>query len=359
MRRLFTVMFLASMIMLVIFVQGCLADHHQPDNSDAISVEVTRVSTQNIPIEVDAVGTLAAFEIATLSAAEDGQVEKVFFNNGQDVKKGDVIIQLNQDKAVASLASAKAALKLAQYTLARYLEVQNSGGVSNQLLNKAQADVAAKMADVKTAEAALNLKKIIAPFDGTLGEIKVNVGDYIKQGSPVVQLVSNNRLKVQYQVPQRYISELKIGQSANVTFDGLQGKVFQAKVTFISPAISENTRTVTVEATLDNKGGALSPGMFAEITQVIGVDKNSLVVPEQAITASIEGDFVYKIVDGKALSTKIKIGTRIKGYAQILSGLKEGDVVVTAGIQKLSDGSKVKITNPTSPPVTTTGGKNN
>ncbi|MCW5589835.1 MAG: efflux RND transporter periplasmic adaptor subunit [Legionellales bacterium] len=326
---------------IALLCQGCFTDHDKTNN-DAIAVEVATIGTRDIPETVSAVGTLSSFNVATLSAQVEGQVVKIFFNNGQDVKKGDVIVQLEQETAQANVDSAKAALKLSQTTLARYLEVKEYGGVSTQMLNQAQADVATKMAALKTSTAALDEKQIVAPFNGTLGELKVNVGDYVTSGQAIVPLVNNDHLKVRYSVPQKFVSQLSINQEVDVEVNGIN-KIFQAKVTFISPAVDQNTRMVTVEATLDNQNGLLAPGMFAGIEQVVGVAKNSVIVPEQSITASMAGDFVYRITDGKAYSAKVELGRRIKGYAEVKSGLKPGDVVVTAGIQKLSDGTPVKI----------------
>lgn len=308
-----------------------------------VNVEVADVTHMNMPQHVFSVGSLVALQSVTISSEVDGRVKRIFFEDGQFVKKGSAVLQLDSDQAKADLVSAKTELTLSKATYQRYLSLFKEGGVSRQDLDQKRSDMESKSAAVKSAIATLQKKTLVAPFSGRLGAFAVTEGNYIKAGDQLVKLVNKRVLKVVYTLPENNVPNLVIGQPAQVTVGSFPGRVFDGAVSFIAPSVDVDTRTVSVQATIPNPDEKLSPGMFVHVSQIVSEAKNALVIPEEAIIAGLQGDTVYKVVDGKAIAVKIVVGPRRNGFAQIKSGLQQNDQVVIAGQQKLHDGSAVAI----------------
>jgi membrane fusion protein (multidrug efflux system) len=206
-----------------------------------------------------------------------------------------------------------------------------------------QADVDSKESDLKIAQAALNQKQIKAPFAGVLGNFKLQQGDYIKAGDPIVTLVNTEELEADYSISEQYLPQLKTGQLIQLTVSAYSNKIFYGTVNFISPTVSDTTRMVSLHATVNNKDNLLSPGMFIQVTQQIDLKRNVTVVPESAVLADVKGYYVFKVIKNQVSQTYISIGDRVKGLVEVKQGLQVGDSVVIAGQQKLQDGSQIRI----------------
>lgn len=319
------------------------ADHPEKPKKDlanAINVETAQVTEMAIPTTLFSVGSLIALKSADLSSEVKGRITKIYFQNGDFVHVGQPIVQLDDVLAKAELFSAEAALRLSQATYSRYSTLLKEGGVSQETLDQQKSSLESNEADVQKEKVDLKQKTIKAPFSGVLGVFNVTKGEYITDGQALVNLVDKQQLKVQYNIPQKYLSRLQLGQMINVNSDSYPNKVFDGEVSFISPTIDDDTGSVTVQATIDNSENLLSPGMFVTINQIIQEDPNALIIPEQAVVASLQGSYVFVIKNGVAKSIKITLGHRRQGYVQI-HGLKLGDEVVIAGQQKLQDGNPV------------------
>lgn len=312
--------------------------------SDAVVVQVATVKAQSVPVYVNALGSLTALQSVTVSSESDGRVAKIFFKNGSQVGKNMPILQLDNVKAKATYTSAVTALNLARrkYDRAKLLP---TGAISQQDLEALKADVESNEATVKSDLALLNQKTITAPFAGVLGAFNVQVGDYIKAGDPIVSLVNTGQLRANYTVAQALLPKLKMGQLVQIKVDAHPQKTFYGTVNFISPTVNPTTRATPVEALVQNKKNLLAPGMFCHISQQIGTDKHALMIPEEAVSADIKGYYVFKVVKNQVAQTYVTTGTRLNGSVQITKGLKAGDRVVIAGMQKLQDGSHVTISN--------------
>jgi len=295
-----------------------------------------------LPEQIYAVGSLAAIQRVTISSEIDGRIKQIFFKNGDFVAKEVPIIQLDNATAAANLSSAEAALKLSQTTYARYLALSKEGAVSQETLDQMRSDMTTKTALVQTNAVAFKQKQLVAPFSGVLGTFKVTVGGYIKAGDPLVNLVDKEQLKVSYTLSQMDLPLIALGQNVTLSSEAFPGKFFQAKVSYISPTVNQISGSVTVQATVNNAKGVLSPGMFVYVTQTVKETK-ALVIPEQAIIAGINGDTVYRVIQGRAVATKVSIGARYNGYAEVKKGLKLNDTVVIAGQQKLKDETRIRI----------------
>ena len=206
----------------------------------------------------------------------------------------------------------------------------------------------AKSSAVQAAQASLNQKTISAPFDGTLGAFSVTAGKYVSAGQALVKLVNRTWLVASYGLSQDLMPELNTGQQVVITTNAYPKKKFYGSVTFISPTVNKDTGSISLQASVSNKDGLLSPGMYVQIEQQLSVTREALVVPNDAINASVSGYNVYKVDNGKAVQVSVQIGDRYNGNVEVVSGVKVGDVVVVAGQQKLKDGDSVKVVEPES-----------
>lgn len=345
-----TLRWLVTSAVVVVLLGAGLATADYPekaktDLANAINVETTQVTEMAIPTTLFSVGSLIALKSANLSSEVNGRITKIYFQNGDFVHAGQPIVQLDNVQAKADLFSSEAALHLSQTTYTRYSALLNEGGVSQETLDQQKSGLESKEADVQTKKVALEQKTIRAPFAGVLGVFNVTQGEYITAGQALVSLVDKQQLKVQYTIPQKYLSRLQLGQMIDVNSDSYPNKIFNGEVSFISPTIDDDTGSVTVQATIDNSENLLSPGMFVTINQIIQEDPNALIIPEQAVVASLQGSYVFVIKNSVAKSVKITLGHRREGYVQV-HGLTLGEEIVIAGQQKLDDGTPVVVLPP-------------
>ncbi len=318
-----------------------------------VVVNVASVTIQSMPKQVASLGSLTALQEVTISSVVDGRVDQINFKDGDEVAKGMPIVQLNNDTAKADLATAQSKLDVTTKKYIRSKGLLNIA-VSQQDLDQLEANVSQARANVQSKQALLNQKTISAPFSGALAAFKVQEGDYVTAGDAIVTLVNATQLKAQYTLSENLLPELKKGQLVKITVSAYPNKTFYGTVNYIAPTINQATRAVAVQASVPNKDALLNPGMFIHVEQQIEIDKKALVVPQQAVTADVKGYYVYKIVSGKAIQTRVKLGSHVGNVVQILSGLQAGDQVVIAGQQKLSDGVSVQVVNTAAPAPSTT-----
>lgn len=311
--------------------------------SSRIAVETVNVQQQTIPVDVNALGSLQADQSVDISPEVDGQIAKIDFHNGEEVKAGHVLFQLDDSIARAQLEAAEAKLRLSKEDLRRNHRLLKHDALSQQALDQAIEQVAQDQASANEKRLLVKKMQLRAPFSGNVTSRQVSVGQYVTVGQTLVTLVNTDDLKVIYNVDQTYLSQLKLGQTVQVRSDALPGETFSGTVSYVSPSIDETTRTVEVHATVPNNAQQLAPGMFVNVSQELSERDNALVVPTQTLVATIAGQKVFVIKNGRAYETPVKIGARTLKYVEITSGLESGDVVVSAGQQKLRDGSQVQI----------------
>ena len=218
--------------------------------------------------------------------------------------------------------------------------------LSQQALDQAKEELAENKAKADEKELLVEKMRLKAPFAGTVGSRTVSVGQYVSVGQTLVTLVNINSLKVIYHVPEVYLSQLKLGQTVEITSDALPGEKFSGTVNYISPSIDVATRTVAVHATVPNDAQQLAPGMFVKVEQELSERQNALVVPAEALVATISGSKVYVAANGHAVETSVTVGVRWGDAVEILKGLDVKDNVIIAGQQKLHDGSAIETFKP-------------
>ena len=308
-------------------------------------VEAVPVKVGAVSRTVTAVGSLLSNESVVIRPEVAGKVAEIAFQEGQAVKKGALLVKLDDSVARATLAQAQASIAFSRAELTRAEELfrQNTGPARNR--EQAQAKLQADEAAVQLAKAQLEKLTLTAPFDGVLGLRKVSVGDVIASGKDIVNLEAIDTLKLDFRVPEAYLSAVKVGQTLNVAVDAFPGRTFDGSVIAIDPLVDVNGRAVAIRARVANTDGSLRPGLFARVRLTIDEQPNALLVPEQAIVAFGNNQSVFKVVDGKAAQTPVKLGERRNAEVEITSGLSPGDVVVTAGQLKIRDGAPVAVVN--------------
>jgi membrane fusion protein (multidrug efflux system) len=293
-----------------------------------------------------------------ISADLPGTVSKINFESGQSVKQGDVIVELDTRQERAQLAALEAQRDLAKVNFGRTQKLVDEGVLSRQEFDNAVASQKQTEANVGEIRATIERKTIRAPFSGILGIRKVNLGQYLAAGNPIVQLQSLNPIYVNFGVPQQEGAQVKVGSHVVVTAQDLAGKTFKGTVNAQDSVIDEATRNVQVQATLENPQGKLRPGMFVQVEMHYGKPREAVTLPASAISYAPYGDSVFIITDLKDPKGNTYRGVRqqfvkIDGsrgdQVAVVSGLKAGDEVVSSGVFKLRNGAAVTVNNKVQP----------
>ena len=314
------------------------------------AVEVAKVESALLVDETQSVGSLRSFQGVMLRPEVGGRVSQVLFKDGQKVKKGQVLVQFDDQLPAAQVAQAKAELSIAQANHTRNQELVAQNFISKRSLDESDAALQVAQAKLALAQATLQRLKVLAPFDGTAGLRQINVGDYLKDGTDMVNVEDIEAVLLDFRLPERFQNKIKPGQKAQVTMDAVPGRKFTATIQAIDPLIDANGRSVGVRGCIDNRQMQLRPGMFARVNAVFGERADALVIPEEAIVPQGGRSTVIRIVPGankdELVSERVtvKIGIRQPGKVEILEGLSIGDSVVVAGQQRLQrDGSIVRV----------------
>jgi len=308
----------------------------------AIPVELGKPEKLNWPKSVTAVGSLRSDESVIVRAEQSGRITALNFKEGQPVKAGQLLVQLDDSLARAELEQAKANQKLARAKFDRAVDLQQKNFISGQAKDEAENALRVADATVSLAEAKLSKLVIKSPFAGTAGLRSASVGDYVKDGQDIVNLEKTDPIKVDFKVPELFQSKINVGQSLSVALDALPGKPFSGRVYAVNPQLDTAGRAVVLRAHMDNRGGQLKPGMFARVRLTLSDTGETVVVPEQAVAMQGEEQVMFKVVDGRAVRTKVEVGQRREGKAEIVEGIGPSDTIVVAGWQRLRDGAAVR-----------------
>lgn len=337
-------LFVASLIVLIAVISYWSKDKFIATKPAAITVQVQSVKMASIPTKITAVGTLRAPQDVKISVEAGGYITKVAFADGQIVKKGDLLFQLDDAKEQADLLSMQAAYEEATNKFNRTQNLRQLKYASAQDIDTAHADVQAKLAALKMAQDNASKKAIVAPFDGVVGARTVSTGDFVATGQKLVELVDRSLLKVDYSVPEKYWQQVKLDQPVTVTTTDSSGRAFAGKVVYIAPTIDPQTHTLALQASIPNPDNTLVPGLFVTVMNVTGTNQETILVPEESLVKSPDKVIVYRVMNDKAVATPVKVGnSQSGGNVEIAAGLNMGDVIVIAGQEKLTDGDLVKV----------------
>jgi membrane fusion protein (multidrug efflux system) len=320
-------------------------------------VEVGKVQVVRIEEDAQAVGSLRAVQTVIMRPEVSGRVVKIGFADGARVRKGQLLVQLDDTLQDAQLQQAQAQASIARTNLQRSRELQAQNFVSQSAVDQNAAALEVAQAQVALARAQLTRLAIRAPFDGVVGIRTVALGDYVKDGADLVSLEDRSRMWVDFRLPERFVGQTKAGQAVQVSLDALPGKTFVGKVEALDALVDANGRSLLVRARIDQTGAELKSGMFARARIVFAVRERALMVPEEALVPAGGKQYIIKAVPvagatpgngegGPALVSQrleARLGVRQAGKVEIIEGLAPGDLVVTAGQARVMRGDSLPL----------------
>ncbi|MGA9234820.1 MAG: efflux RND transporter periplasmic adaptor subunit [Desulfobacterales bacterium] len=306
-----------------------------------------------------AVGSLEAVQGVIVTAELSGKVERIGFEPGTKVKTGELLVQQDISAENAQLRAAEASLTLAKIDLERKSKLLAQKTISRSEYDSAEAQFKEAAAQADNIRAAIKKKTIRAPFDGRLGIRLVNIGQVLKEGDAIVSLQSIDPIFVNFSLPQQQLAQVNSGFTVQVTTDALPGQVVDGKITAINPQVDAATRNIQMQATVANPEERLRPGMFVNVAVVLPARQNVLAIPATAVLYAPYGDSVFVVEEkkeekngqpGQVVRQKfVRLGDKKGDYVAIVSGLEEGDTVVSTGVFKLRNGQSVVVDNAVKP----------
>lgn len=314
---------------------------------------------------IEALGSARAEDGVNLTFQVDGIVKEIMFKPNQIVKKGDLLLQLDDEIQKADLVASKAEAELSEqnYKRAQTLRTQGVGAVSN--VDTTAAALSSAKANVAKAQATLDLKRLIAPFSGVIGISRVDIGQFMAPGTVVATLQNVDTMRVDFSVPEQELKNLSMGQEVHIGASA-SDYAFKGKIVGIDPKIDPASRLVSVQAQVDNSDKSLVPGQFVQVRVILPEEDNVVILPLTTVVTSLYGDYVFTVVKKEADKNAaadttekaddlvlhqifVKLGRRTGNNVEILSGVKDGDVVVTSGQNRLSNGMSAHINNDVNP----------
>ena len=330
----------------LLVLAACSDPPPQQGNAQSFPIRAVVAKVIQGPIEESLflVGSLTAKEFIDIRSEIEAEVTYVGFQEGAVVEKGTVLFRLDDNKLQAQVAEAKARRQLAKLDFERGKILLVKKTISQQQFDQFRFELDAAEASLRLSQVRMNDAIIVASFSGRMDERQVSLGQFVNIGELLSSLVQTNPIEVEFNVPERYMAQVSIGQIIKIKSVAYLGEDFYGDVMFISPQLDERNRTVLMKADIDNEDGRLKPGMFANLELIFNAREDAIVIPEQAI--SYQGDQASIVVvdaDGKAEFRNIEVGLRQSGVAEILSGLSADEIIVVEGLQKISPGRQIMI----------------
>ncbi len=323
----------------------------------AVTTVVTKAQSWQ-PL-LSSVGSLRAIHGVQVSTDLAGIVAEIAFESGKPVKKGELLVKLDTKQETAQLRSAEARRDLAKISLARKQDLLEKKAASQAEFDAAAAEARQGDAAVEEARALIARKTITAPFDGILGIRQINVGQYLNAGVPIVSLESSDPIYVEFSVPQQHLDKIALNKKIRLTAVGVSEKEFEGEITAIDSRVDETTRNVQIEATVGNPENKLRPGMFVSVEVLLPQQPGVLAIPASSINYAPYGDSVFIVKSGtnkegkpekQAIQQFVKLGPTRGDQVSILTGLHDGDEIITSGVFKLRSNEPVEISKPQPPP---------
>ncbi len=331
----------------------------------AATVTAERAGTKEWIDRVQSIGTLIAIRGVDVSPEVAGIVKDYYFESGNDVEKGAKLVELDTSVEEADLLSEQAMLSNAELDYDRQSKLVGRGAVSQATLDSTTAKRDQSAANVQKNEARIAQKNISAPFAGRLGLRRVEQGQYVKAGDPLVWLQSLDPIWIDFPVPEGDLGKLKIGAPIELGVNAYPGQVFKGEIEAFDARVAQDTRTLMVRGRLPNADHRLLPGMFANIAVLEGKPKELVTVPRTAVTYGLYGDSVWVVKEGPPEPEKtasvgevevpppqltverrfVRVGPSQGDEVAILEGVKAGEQVVTSGQLKLHPDAAIKIDN--------------
>ncbi len=318
-----------------------------PGRVSPVQVVAVEARSQPVTESLSLVGSIAPNEMVELKSETEGIIQEILFMEGKRVDKGQLLIRLDDTKLAAAVAESESNAKLSRANFERAKQLLKDNLISQQEFDQASATFDLNRATLELKQRQLKDTRLHAPFAGITGEFNVSPGQVIARETVLTVLVNLDLVKVEVNVPERYLQQLKIGQALEFSVAAFPGEKFRGEVYFISPLVNESLRTALIKARIPNADTKLRGGMFASMELTLQVRAAAIVIPEPAIMSNGDAFSVFVVdKDGNAQVRPVEVGLRLAGKVEILKGLSTGEMVVVEGIQKLRPGGAVKLAPP-------------
>jgi RND family efflux transporter MFP subunit len=335
------------MASLVLLCNECLAQ----EKGFTSPVVVSRIVQMDVPQPVKMVGTVFPLRESIVACEIEGLVEEFPVKRGDYVKKGQVLAKLKTTSLEIQLKGAKADEHLALIEYERAKELYESETISHQELDKFETKLVAQEAEVEGIEDNIGKCTITAPFDGRITEEYTEVGQWLDQGEKVVSMIQLGYVKVRVQVPEKYIQNLRVDDECKVSFPALGGMIRDGHIIHIVPQANARARTFPVYIKLDNEDEKIKSGMFTEATFEIGPLLSAIMILKDGVVRRGGGEFIFLVMDGKAIEVTVKTGIAHKNLIQIMGDIKPGQDVVVRGNERLRNAQDLQITDRIDPDI--------
>lgn len=310
----------------------------------AIPVSIEVAKPEKLERKLNVTGTIVADESIEIRSETSGIVTRIFFKEGQQVRKGQLLLSIDDEELKAQLEKLRIRKDLLEATEFRAKKLLEREAVSQEEYDITLNELKSLGADIKTLETQIEKKHIRAPFTGVVGLRQISEGSYVSNNARIANLYSMQTVKLDFSVPGKYSHEVKAGQKIFFTIENI-GKVFEGSILAIEPMIDPSTRTLQIRGIAQNENGMLLPGQFTNIEIILETIDSALMAPTISVIPELSGHKLFKYVNGKAISAKVDIGQRTENRIQIIRGLNPGDTLLTSGILQVRDGSPVVISN--------------
>ena len=310
---------------------------------DPVTVETVTVTQRPIVDVVDLVGQLESEESVEIRPEIDGVIETVEFSEGQEVVRGAVLFRLRDAEQRARLHEAEANAALAEEVFRRTSQLAKQNIAAASQLDRARADLDAARARVELARVEIERTQVRAPFDGMLGVRRVSPGDRVTTSTTLVQIDAVARLRLSFVIPEVALPIARVGARVALATAPFPGEEFPGEVFFVAPTVDPATRRLQLAAWVPNPARRLRPGMFANLKLKLGERSDALMVPEEAVVYDRQGNYVWRLGEGNvAERTPVEVGAHQEGLVEISRGIRTGDVIVSAGTHKVTQGAVVR-----------------
>jgi membrane fusion protein (multidrug efflux system) len=307
-----------------------------------LSVDGIVAATSDFSSNIEITGSIEANEAVTLRSEVAGLVTGIYFKEGSNVGKGATLVKINDRDIQAQLREVITRENLSASNENRAKQLLAKGAISQEEYDTSLAELQALKSQVQLIRAQLAKTTIIAPFSGKVGLRNISMGEYITPSTTIANLLSTNPVKINFSIPEKYVSQLNSNSNISFTIDG-SNKTFSGKVFAIEPGINQTTRTLQIKALAQNASGELLPGSFAKVKLSLATIKDAILIPTEAVIPVLKGKVVYISKNGKAQQVPVETGTRTADKILVLSGLNVGDTVLTTGAMALKPDADVKV----------------
>lgn len=300
------------------------------------------VKEEALEDKITAVGSIASNEEVALACETAGKITKIFFEEGTNVNKGQLLLTLNDAELQAQLRQAIIQKEFLEKKKARNEKLKERDGISDEEFELLNAELNRQIAQIDAIKSRIDQTKLVAPFSGRIGLRYVSEGSYVNPAAKVADLIDISIVKINFAVPEKYTGIIGKGTKISFTVAGNE-KVHEGVVYAIEPKIDASTRTIQVRAVSNNTDNTILPGAFASISIVLQRIEKANLIPSGALIPELNQMKVFVLKNGKAESMNVTTGTRTESKIQITEGLHVGDSVITSGILQIRAGSAVKV----------------